>query len=127
MVHAVTRLLLRFITDAVFRRRAFQQPRRHFDQQPIVTVDEHRQAKLPGQYHGFLFAVVQEDRCAVATVVDLSRLALPLAVVALVIEGDFLEQVPVVGQYLRLKDVDPLGCVRHDNASCYLSEGPHVK
>ena len=100
VVHAVTGFFFRFGTNAFLRCSTFQQPRRHFDQQTIVAVDEHRQAKLPGQDHGFLLAVVQENRRAIATVIDLAGLALPIAVVALIIEGDFPQQVPVVGQHL---------------------------
>ncbi|MNP35166.1 hypothetical protein D3C76_1284880 [compost metagenome] len=91
MVHAVAGFFLRFIADTVLGRRAIQQPRRHFDQQAIVAIDEHRQAELPGQHHDSFFAVVQQNRRAIATVIDLAGLALPLAVIALVIEADFLE------------------------------------
>ncbi len=113
VVHAVTGFLLGFVTNALLGRGTFQQPGGHLDQQSIVAVDEHRQTELAGQHHRALFAVEQQNRRAVASVVYLAGLALPLAVVAVVIESDFLQQIPVVGQHLSVDDVDPFGCVGH--------------
>jgi len=114
VVNAVTGLLFGFVTDSLLRCRTFQQTCRHFDQQAVVAVDEYRQTELAGQHHRALFAVEQQDRRSIAPVVDFARLPLPVAVVAQVVKGDLLQQVPVVGQHLSVDDVDPLGCLDHD-------------
>ncbi|MNI10581.1 hypothetical protein D3C73_636980 [compost metagenome] len=127
MVHAITGLFLGLFANTRLGRGAIEQTCRHFDQQAVVAVDEHRQAELPRQHHAALFPVEQQDRRAIATVVDLTRLALPLAIVALVIEGDLLQQIPVVGQHLRFDDVDPFGCVGHDRASLWRQKRIHPR
>lgn len=55
-----------------------------------MAINKHRKAELAGQDHRLFIAVIEQNRRAVATVVDFTVLPLPFAITSLQVEGVFL-------------------------------------
>jgi hypothetical protein len=71
-----------------------------------MAVDIGREAELARQQDRATLQVVQQRGRTVAAVIGFAGERLPAAVAAAVVEGGFLQDVPIVGQQLLLTDAD---------------------
>src|SRR5262249_37635230 len=80
-----------------------------FDQEVIIAVDIGRITKLPGQEDGALGEIVRQDGRAIAAVIGLTLLRLPLAIGAAPIERRGFQDVVVVGEQPDVFDANAVG------------------
>ena len=71
-----------------------------------MAVDVGRKAELPHQHHRALREIVGQQRGAVAAVIGLASLRLPLAIGAPPLEGGGFQRIVIVGEQADVFDTD---------------------
>ncbi|MNL63407.1 hypothetical protein D3C87_1875430 [compost metagenome] len=81
-MHDIAGFFLRLGANTFLRRSVVQQTGGSLDQHAIVTVDEHRKAKLTRQHYRLRLPVEQQNGRAVTAIVGFATLPLPYAIAA---------------------------------------------
>lgn len=129
MGDAVARFFFRLGADGFFGVARVEQARARLDHHAMIPVDIGWKAKLPREDHGFVLAIVEQDRRAVAPVIRLAALALPGAVLAPIFKRRLLEDIPVVGQGFDVQDADAvlhIGFLSKPAARCDVPRLPRL-
>jgi hypothetical protein len=92
----VAEFLLRLPTDAGFRVILVEKPRARLDQRLGMAAHIGRQPELPDEQHGAALRIVGQNHGTMAAVIGLPNLPFQSSVAAPIIEGELLENRPVV-------------------------------